>query len=496
MNRQSGLGLISVLVLIVGIGVIVAVAAPIAIILIQEARFRATLHEMRILSEAIALYHPDERGGFGFVGDVGRLPTSLRELVENYNLLPAWSVITGIGWQGPYIERGFAEDPDAFRRDGWGNFYLYSPATGAITSLGSDGAIGGTGFAADFSTENLISPFDRRVGRATGQVRDVLGSPLPGVSVSVEEPVAGVATWRPPVATDAGGFYSFPNVIVGRRRLRAIFADHILYHNTVITPHIAPRTDFSFAVDVTIPREPTGVATTPEIFGGVVLGWLPPTLNVDGTALTDLAGFNIYRHRQLSFPFPGFTPGPDNRIATVGLVHFFRDEAVSSHHIYHYIIRAFDRAGNESANSAMLSASTANGTHNIRQVARVMRFETSRATIGVRNFSAADIEVSEVRVSWTGGPTHYRWIRTRIPTSAEWVMRGDDITSNGAILELALPFTLTAYGTPGDEGIFDVQFTDAAGTAVAIPVGRAITIEFNPHLPAGDPGRATFVTVW
>jgi len=75
----------------------------------------------------------------GFVADMGRLPTSLRELVqpidENGDPLARWDIVDGVGrgWRGPYVEpqlevRDVDPDPGveelahvpAFR-DGWGN---------------------------------------------------------------------------------------------------------------------------------------------------------------------------------------------------------------------------------------------------------------------------------------------------------------------------------------------------------------------------------------
>jgi len=477
---KNGVGLVSVIVLIVGIGVIVAVASPIAIMMIQEARLRATLHEMESLKEAIALYHPGEVRGFGFIGDVGRFPLSLVELVTNIYGLPSWSVTTGIGWRGPYIGRGFAEAPDAYRQDGWGNFYDYFPATGVIRSRGSDGAPDGTGYAADFSTSALTH---LRVGTIRGQIRDILGKPLPDVVVSVKEPVGGIPTWGTPVMTNAEGFYSLSNVIVGRRRLRAtltsggVTSTHFFYSE--VTPHIEARADFRIARDVTIPRVPTALTATPTVFGGIGLEWLPPT----GTP--DLAGFNIYRFRQESFPLPIPTLIPWSRIATLGLVHFFYDNTVSPHYIYHYIVRAFDRAGNESDNSASVSASTANGTDNVRNVNRAARLTTDSVTIGMRNFSGTGITVTQVMVSWTGTPPDdYINIWTRIPTSADWVLRSDVEATSGEVVELDPPFTLTAYGTTNSEGIFRVGFNATAPTI--------ITVVLNPG--AGAPAESTIIT--
>ena len=499
MYRQSGLGLVSVLVLIVGIGAIVAVASPMALTIMQEAKMRATLSEMRLLSEAIALYHPDEAGGFGFVGDIGRFPNSLSELVEQ-GALPAWDITTGVGWQGPYIEQGFAA-VDLYSLDGWGNPYIYSATTGVITSLGSDGAAGGSGYAADFSTENLSA---RRHGCISGQLRDVLGAPLPGVAVSVEEPVDGRATWRTPVTTDSGGFYSFSGVIVGKRRIRATFGGFTHYLHTIVTPHLEAKADFNIAVDVTIPQAPAGLTATPEVFGGISLNWLPPTSNTDGTAITDLAGFNIYRSTTA-----GFTPAFANRLVTLrGPVHFFEDRAVSSHYIYHYIIRAFDKLGNESANSTSVSADTANGSGPIRNVARVTQGTGSkhkeRIVVGIRNFSASPITVSRIKVSWTawtGGPTHYsrsvatHSIRTRIPTSqATWTTRGNDPTPNDTTVNLDTNFTLAAYGLTDSEGIFRVGFvdpTDPIDVGREVPMGTAITVVLNPGA-----GESRFEVIW
>jgi outer membrane protein assembly factor BamB len=46
------------------------------------------------------------------------------------------------------------------------------------------------------------------------------------------------------------------------------------------------------------PLPPTGLTVAPEGFGALRLQWTPPTLNTDGSQLTDLRGYNIYRMTQ------------------------------------------------------------------------------------------------------------------------------------------------------------------------------------------------------
>jgi general secretion pathway protein G len=501
---SEGFTLIELIIVLIIVGVIGTIAFRVIGDSIQHRRFRASLSEMESLKKAIIgdpeLKSAGVRTDFGFVGDIGRLPTTLGELVER-GALPPWDVVTGIGWHGPYIERGFAEDPDAFRRDGWGNFYIYSSATGVITSLGSDGTPGGTGYAADFSTENLTSPLDRRVGTLRGVATDVLGNPLihtttRPVQVRVYIPSGG-AEASVVTTTDATGVYRFTNIPIGNRRLRAVVGgvEQPLEMAVVISGRDS-RHDIRVAIDTIAPNPPTGLTAVGVPFGNINLSWTPPTHNTDGTSLIDLAGFNIYRDTLPPGISPPLTPTPLNRIASVGLVREFTDFTAEPRFIYRYIIRAFDRAGNESANSLTVAASTASGGGNIRQVARATRFATNRSTIGIRNFHTANITVSRMTVTWWGGgPTRYSGaagIRTRIPsTIATWTTNHATSTANNAMTTVfPTPFTLTAHGTTNVEGILDILYNSV------MPIGTAITIVLNPQLAVGDPARATFDVIW
>lgn len=82
----------------------------------------------------------------------------------------------------------------------------------------------------------------------------------------------------------------------------------------------------------------TGVAT---------LSWTPPTTNTDGSVLNDLAGYKIYY---------GTTPGSYPNAVTVdnpGLSDYVVENLAPG--TYHFVVTAFDSAGNESAYSNVAS---------------------------------------------------------------------------------------------------------------------------------------------
>lgn len=122
----------------------------------------------------------------GFVADIGRLPNNLSELVAS-GTLPVWgfATTTGLwaGWRGPYLQTRAEQSSNlpAFRDD-WGNIAtstaedtlnygwrvtVDSPAgTMNVVSLGLDGAVGGTGYSADYpsaSSSPLVSRDDHQI---------------------------------------------------------------------------------------------------------------------------------------------------------------------------------------------------------------------------------------------------------------------------------------------------------------------------------------------
>lgn len=194
----------------------------------------------------------------GFVADVGRMPNSLKELIENPpgpGALPAWGLdnATGLwsGWRGPYLSV-MTEQKSGLKafRDGWGNIgtpdppnYGWSvtvdPAAGTLTvvSLGSDGASSGADYAADYPPAGS-APL---AGRDDHQVN------LKGWSVSVKffNPGDGTGPLLPATAADLRARFYYPvnGAVTSTDSLAATLSPVADGSSAMVTFQFDPATD-------------------------------------------------------------------------------------------------------------------------------------------------------------------------------------------------------------------------------------------------------------
>ena len=170
-----------------------------------------------------------ERVIFGFVGDIGGLPATLDALVSRGALglstLDTLKLIA-YGWNGPYVDAPFSSDATGFKTDGWGNEYVYSTVqfstapgdtvVAKITSLGADGAAGGTGYDADIFVEIMK---DQVLADVTGSVLEVTGNPVLAATARVYEPDGSGGLTSKSAFTDVSGNYTIKNVSQGVRAI-------------------------------------------------------------------------------------------------------------------------------------------------------------------------------------------------------------------------------------------------------------------------------------
>ncbi len=139
-RNEQGFTLVEMLVVITIIGLIMGLIGPRVLNYLSESKVKAAKIQLQSFGSALDLFYLD----------AGRFPSTAEGLTALVQRTPGVSA-----WNGPYLKGGNVPN------DPWNNPYIYrSPGERSpyeIMSYGSDGQEGGTGIAADLSTDTLVS---------------------------------------------------------------------------------------------------------------------------------------------------------------------------------------------------------------------------------------------------------------------------------------------------------------------------------------------------
>jgi general secretion pathway protein G len=134
--RRAGFTLLELLVVIVIIGLLAAYVGPKYFSQLGKSEVTVTRAQIEAFEKSLDTFRLD----------VGRYPTT----EEGLNALMTAPPTVAAKWNGPYLKKGVPLDP-------WGHAYQYrAPGTKGdyeIVSLGKDGQPGGSGEAADISSQ-------------------------------------------------------------------------------------------------------------------------------------------------------------------------------------------------------------------------------------------------------------------------------------------------------------------------------------------------------
>jgi len=137
---QAGFTLVEMLVVITIIGLIMGLIGPRVLNYLNESKVKAAKIQLQSFSGALDLFYLD----------AGRYPSTSEGLSALVQRTPGVAA-----WNGPYLKGG------SLPNDPWNHPYMYrSPGERGpfeIMSYGSDGQEGGSGIAADISTDNLVN---------------------------------------------------------------------------------------------------------------------------------------------------------------------------------------------------------------------------------------------------------------------------------------------------------------------------------------------------
>jgi len=139
-GSDAGFTLLEVVIIVAVMAILAAAITPSLLRQIVDAKVLTTRASARAIYEGM-VGKADTKGSYGFLGDMGRLPTEVKELVFAPNgAMPAannrnFRGVT-MGWNGPYLTVG--ESRDDIGKDAWNNEFRLV-GNGQVRSAGPDG---------------------------------------------------------------------------------------------------------------------------------------------------------------------------------------------------------------------------------------------------------------------------------------------------------------------------------------------------------------------
>ncbi len=194
---------------------------------IDEKNFHLTIKKLNLIRDAlvgqnqVSLVNTKQK--FGYIGDIGGLPTAI-ETLGALQVKPAgqsvWAANSthriAFGWSGAYLQDTTLDGSDL--KDAWGNNFVYSPATipPLVTSLGADGLVGGSGFDEDI---NFRVPWHISFSNVHGFILDG-GAPWSGtaeVEINFPDGAGALSQVTTNLVPSDNGYFVFNNIPQGTR---------------------------------------------------------------------------------------------------------------------------------------------------------------------------------------------------------------------------------------------------------------------------------------
>ncbi|MGQ9707745.1 MAG: type II secretion system protein [bacterium] len=223
-----GVTLIELLVVLMILSLILTAAIKTWDVTLERGRFEQTRQKLDRIAKVIC-GDPDYivdgvRADFGFVGDMGALPRSLADLAES----PSWvSPPESSLWRGPYVKSTFAESPQGYRIDAWGDTIIFDRDSMYLRSYGGGGMVE----RSRWLTKSLgYTENDLLRNTVDGTILDQRGNPPPpgllpdnALIAELEYPRQGVR-YRDSytLPNNSNGQFEFRDVPQGVQRLRVI----------------------------------------------------------------------------------------------------------------------------------------------------------------------------------------------------------------------------------------------------------------------------------
>lgn len=232
--RARGVTLIELLVVLMILSIVLTAAVRTWDVTLERGRAQTTASKLDQIVKVV-VGDPDyiiagHRADFGFVGDEGKLPDHLSDLISPP--FPNDSV-----WRGPYVRSTFSQSADGYRTDGWGDTIIYGRERYSSNDSLFVRSYGGRGVADQtrWQTLNLPYSYDALVNNTVdGRLVDVRNNPVPlsrldivsGLRLFLYKPSGGHLVPDSTSGASAASFQFF-GVPQGTHRLVAMYINSL-----------------------------------------------------------------------------------------------------------------------------------------------------------------------------------------------------------------------------------------------------------------------------